>query len=139
MKNRFISGVMGIAAGLLIAGGPQFLFKLCGPADDGTWMRCRWTGQAEIGAGALIAALGIAHLLYSSPGVRMGFSAALSLSGILAFTIPRFLIGGCGNEMMPCRMITFPAIYVISVLTSVGFAANAAYLNAIRRKGDPLR
>jgi hypothetical protein len=133
VKNRVISGAGAVITGLLIALGPQFLFKLCAPMMNGHWMECHWTGQAEIGVGLMIALLGLALLFFSDSGVRLGLSIAALLSGILALLFPAVLIGGCAMETMQCRSVTFPALTVISVLTIVGFAVNTVYLYRARK------
>jgi hypothetical protein len=128
MKIRITGGIAVIALGLLIALGPQFLFKVCGPMENGGFMKCHWTAQAEIGAGALIAALGVAHIFFSSAKIRLGLAIGVVLSAILALLYPHALIGGCGMHTMPCRTIAFPALTVISILTIAGGALYIAYL-----------
>jgi hypothetical protein len=127
MKNRIIGGVSAVVLGLLVALGPQFLFKVCETMGD-TFMKCHWSAQAEIGIGALIAALGIAITLFSSPKTRLGLVIGIFLSGILALLIPHVLIGGCSMPSMQCRKIAFPAITVIGILILIGAALNAIYL-----------
>ncbi|WP_461248103.1 DUF4418 family protein, partial [Treponema sp. R6D11] len=58
MKKR-IFGIAVTVLGLLLALGSQFLFKVCEPMGD-MIMKCFWSARAEIGVGAVIAALGIA-------------------------------------------------------------------------------
>jgi hypothetical protein len=120
-----------VAAGLLIALGPQFLFKVC-PVMGDMIMKCHWSAQAEIGVGALIAALGIVLVVFAGPKTRLGLSIGVFLSGVLALLIPHVLIGGCPGHSMACRKITFPAITVISILLLIGVALNALYL--VRKK-----
>lgn len=99
---------------------------------DGRWMKCHWTGQAEIGVGILVILLGGALIFFPDNKVRLGLSIAVLLSGILALLLPHVLIGGCAMETMNCRAVTFPALTVISILTIAGFAANTVYLYRAR-------
>lgn len=128
MKIRIIGGIAVIALGLLLALGPHFLFKVCGPTADGGFMKCHWSAQAEIGAGALIAALGLALTFFAAPKTRLGLAIGVFLSGILALLIPHALIGGCGMHTMPCRKIAFPAITVVSILLLAGAGLYSFYL-----------
>ncbi|MDR0706832.1 MAG: DUF4418 family protein [Treponema sp.] len=128
MKNRIISGGAVIVFGLLIALGPQFLFKVC-PVMGDTYMKCHWSAQAEIGiGGVLIAGLGIALIVFANPCVRLGLTIGIFLSGILALLIPHALIGGCPMHTMPCRKVAFPAITAISILLLIAAALNGLYL-----------
>jgi hypothetical protein len=127
MKNRIASGAAAIVFGLLIALGPQFLFKVC-PVMGDMAMKCHWSAQAEIGVGGLIALLGVALIVFASPQIRLGLSVGVFLSGVLALLIPHVLIGGCPAHHMDCRKIAFPAITVISVLLLITAAFNALYL-----------
>jgi hypothetical protein len=126
MINRIISGGGAVVFGLLIALGPQFLFKVC-PVGDRI-MKCHWSAQAEIGAGALIAALGIALILFADPLARLGLAIAVFLSGVFALIIPHGLIGGCSMPSMACRKIAFPALTVIIILLLITTAVNLLYL-----------
>jgi hypothetical protein len=127
MKNRIISGSIVIVFGLLIALGPQFLFKVC-PVMGDMIMKCHWSAQAEIGVGALIAALGAALIFFSSPKTRLGLSIGIFLSGVLALLVPHALIGGCPMHSMACRKTAFPSITVISILLLTGSALYTLYL-----------
>jgi hypothetical protein len=132
MKNRIVSGGAVTAFGLLIALGPQFLFKVCPPAGD-IFMKCYWSARAEIGIGALIAALGAALVIFASPKTRLGLSIGIFLSGIIALLIPHSLIGGCSMHSMACRKIAFPSITVIAIFVLITAALNTVYLS--RKKG----
>jgi hypothetical protein len=132
MKNRIISGGGVIVFGLLTALGPRFLFKVC-PVVGDMIMKCHWPARAETGVGALIAALGIALIVFADPNIRLGLTMGVFLSGPLALLIPHALIGGCPGHAIPCRKIAFPSITVISILLLISAALNALYL--ARRKG----
>jgi hypothetical protein len=137
MKNRIVSGSAVIVFGLLIALGPQFLFKVC-PVVDGMYMKCHWTAQAEIGIGGpLIAGLGIALIFFASSKIRLGLTIGIFLSGVIALLIPHALIGGCPMHSMACRKITFPAITVIAILLLISSALNVAYLSRKKKQESP--
>ena len=118
MKKAIIFGSVIIIIGLLIALGPQFLFKVCLHEED-SFPRCHWSAQAEIGIGFLIAALGVCMIVFTEPKTRLGLSIGVFLSGIIALSIPHVLIGGCGMMAMACRRIAFPFISLFSVITLV--------------------
>jgi hypothetical protein len=127
MKNRIISGGATIVFGLLIALGPQFLFKVC-PVMEGMIMKCHWSARAEIGVGSLIAALGAALILFNNSKTRLGLGIGIFLSGVLALLVPHGLIGGCPGHSMACRKIAFPSITVIGILLLLGSAVYTLYL-----------
>lgn len=138
MKNRLFSGIGAVISGLLISLGPQTLFKACGPKENGSWMLCHWTTQAELGVGLLIAASGVLLLLFSSRKVRLGLSIATALAGILVILFPTILIGGCAMKTMTCQRLTFPVLEVIGAITVIGFAVNTWLLliqNRAEKKG----
>jgi hypothetical protein len=132
MKNRIFSGAATAVLGLLIALGPQFLFKVC-PVSAGMIMKCHWSAQAEIGVGALIAALGIALIVFANPKTRLGLSVGVFLSGVLALLVPHALIGGCPMHSMACRKVAFPSITVISILLLIG---SGFYILSLARKKE---
>jgi hypothetical protein len=127
MKKRIILSGGVLVFGLLIALGPQFLFKVC-PVVGDMFMKCHWSAQAEIGVGALIAALGIALVFFANPRIRLGLTIGIFLSGVLALLIPHTLIGGCPMHSMACRKVAFPAITIISILLLIGAGLYTAYL-----------
>jgi hypothetical protein len=124
MRNRVISGGAVVVLGLLAALGPQFLFRVC-PVMGDMLMRCHWTARAEIGVGALIAALGIALVIFADPKIRLGLTIGVFLSGVLVLLIPHVLIGGCSSPSMQCRTIAFPSLTVVGILLLLTAALNA--------------
>ena len=128
MKKRII-GIIFIALGLLLALGPQFLFKVCERIHmDEMPMKCYWTARAEIGVGGVIAAFGIALIIFTCAKIRLGFVIGILLSGIHALLIPYVLIGGCPGDSMPCQKIAFPAITIISILLLIVAGIYTIYL-----------
>jgi hypothetical protein len=115
MKRTVIISAIVIALGLLIALGPQFLFKVCDHGEDG-FPHCHWSAQAEIGIGFLIAALGACMIVFTDSKTHLGLLIGTFLASIIALAIPNFLIGGCGMITMKCRKVAFPALTVESVV-----------------------
>lgn len=91
-------------------------------------MKCHWTVKAELGAGLLIALLGVFLLIFRSGQIRLGLSLALILNGILALLIPTVLIGVCGSLHMTCRSLALPALTILSGIVITASAANVIYL-----------
>ena len=118
MKKAIFFGVVIIILGLLIALAPQFLFKVCGHGENG-FPRCHWSAQAEIGIGLLIAALGACMIIFTDPKTHLGLVIGIFFSGIIALSVPNFLIGGCSSLAMKCRSVTFPALTAISIVLLV--------------------
>jgi hypothetical protein len=118
MKKTIIFGATVIALGLLIALGPQFLFKVCDHGEDG-YPHCHWSAQAEIGIGLLIAALGACMIVFNDLKTHLGLAIGTFLTSIIALAVPNFLIGGCGMMTMKCRKVAFPALTVESVVLLV--------------------
>jgi hypothetical protein len=127
MKKTIIFAAIIIALGLLIALGPQFLFKVCAHGDDG-YPRCHWSGQAEIGLGLLIAALGACMVVFPDPKTHLGLSIGVFMAGTIALCIPHALIGGCGMMAMQCRKVAFPALTAESVVLLVFAAVTTVYV-----------
>ena len=118
MKKAIISGAVVTALGLLIALGPQFLFKICAHGES-VFPLCHWTARAEIGVGLLIAALGACLIVFNDPKTHIGLLIGIFLAGIVALGIPHFLIGGCGSLAMRCRKVAFPALTAESIVLLV--------------------
>jgi hypothetical protein len=134
MKNRIATGIITIIAGLLTAFGPSTIFSVCGPTDEGKFMKCHWTAQSEIGIGIIIAILGVSLIVISAKQIRLGISAGTALLAVLEILIPNKLIGVCGGEHMRCHALTLPVLTVLGAVTFVVLAANIVYLAYADRK-----
>jgi len=154
MKKCVIFGSVVILLGLLIALGPQFLFKVCelimtttGEAEDccaepetddccaptvGDLPICHWSARAEIGVGLLIAALGICMLVFTDPKTQLGLVIGVFFSAIVALFIPNTLIGGCDSMAMACHRVAFPTLTIESVILLV-FSAVIVVLGEIKK------
>lgn len=120
MKKGIITGSIVTVFGLLIALGPQFLFKVCPPATmTNGYPICHWTAQAEIGMGFLIAGLGMCLFVFSDLRAQQSLVIGTFLSSIIALSIPNVLIGGC-DAMMVCRRVAFPILSTVCIVTLIG-------------------
>ena len=151
MKNtfsRWISGVLFVALGLLIAIGPQTIFKPCSgllqiytegmqgqsmqqmPPSDARYvpMKCHWSANAEIGIGGAIAFLGILLLFFRKSPVRLGLSLAQAALGLVTVLIPSSLIGVCMGKTMQCRVLMLPLLLVLGCLVIAVSLANVSLL-----------
>jgi hypothetical protein len=127
VKTQLVYAAVIIILGLLIALGPQFLFKVCNAAEE-NFPRCHWSARAEIGTGIIIAGLGICMLLFpGEPKIRLGLSAGVFFTGITALLIPHTLIGGCSMMSMRCWRVAFPSLSVISVVLLLIAMADIIY------------
>ncbi|MCL2174522.1 MAG: DUF4418 family protein [Treponema sp.] len=128
MKRNNISGGAVILFGLLIALGPQFLFKMCGQHESG-YSACHYAGLAELCVGILIASVGICIVLISDIKVQLGLTIGLFLMAIVAGLIPyEIFFGVCDSDTMSCRNAALPALTVLSSCLLIGVVYNMIYL-----------
>ena len=125
MKNKIINAIFYIITGALLIVGPHTLFKVCDTTEK--IMKCWWSTRAEIAIGGLIVFSGIIILFLKNKGVLHTINLNNIASGIAAILIPSVLIGGCGKETMPCRSLTFPAIYIIGAAVILFSIVNLIY------------
>jgi hypothetical protein len=127
-KMNIIIGAIVVVLGLLITLGPQFLFKICGIHDDGGFSKCHWSGQAEIGIGFLIVALGVCMIVLKDTKTHLGLAIAVFLSSFVSLAIPHALIGGCDNAAMACQRVGFPALTVEAVILLIVSAVYVVFI-----------
>jgi len=125
-KNVLI-GAAAVLFGLLIALGPQFLFKAC-PMHDGEWSQCHWSVQAELATGIIIAVLGACIIFLSDLKTHVGLTIGIFLAGIVTVAIPYSIIRGCEGADMTCQKITFPILAVLGGLVMAGAIVYIVYI-----------
>jgi len=118
MKKAIIFSAIIIILGLLIALGPQFVFKVCGHGEEG-FPHCHWSAQAEIGMGLLIVALGTCMIVFTDSKTHLGLAIGTFFASIITLAIPNFLIGGCNSMAMKCHRVAFPALTAESIVLLV--------------------
>ena len=132
MKKRITVGTLFIILGLLISFGPSTIFAVCGPMDDGKFMKCHWTARAELGIGLGIVLLAVLSIVFASKEVRAGLLLGVATLASNSILIPTALIGVCGGEHMQCNALTRPALLVIGVISIVIALVQAVIL--LRKK-----
>ena len=133
--KHVVFSIIFLVSGLLIAFGPQFIFKIC-DQHHGEITNCFWTARALLGTGILIALLGILSLLFKNTGVLTGLGISILLNSLLAFLISNVLIGMCEHSTMDCRLITLPVLNVISIPVIVLAAVHVFLLSRSLRKEE---
>lgn len=126
MKNRIITSIGLIIYGAILAIGPLTIFKGC--PKGGHIMKCHHSIDILLILGIITGVIGIVSFIIKSDKIRLITSIIGLLSTIIAVLIPSVLIGACKNEMMDCRKITFPVVYVISAIFGVVFLINSIYI-----------
>ena len=125
MKNRIIFAAAFVLLGLLVILAPTVLFPVC---ESEMKMACFFTKKAEIGAGLVIAALGVIYFFLKNKDIRLGISIAQFLNAGLVLAFPVKLTGLCKMSDMACRVKTYPALIVLSVLLALTAAVNIVFL-----------
>ena len=128
--NGFDVILLALSAVLLL--GVLTAFAPCGAKEDGSWMTCHWAGNAVAGAAAVLTALAVMRFVVRDSKVRLGLSAAMIPTALLAALIPGRLIALCMMPSMRCRAVMSPAVTVLSVLL---IAAAVIDIALRRRKG----
>lgn len=132
MKNRVLSSAVYIVLGILLVLTPTVLLPTCN--SESMKMACYYTGRAEIGLGILIIILGGILFVFSKEEIREGISIAQIGIGVLILLYPTKIIGLCGMSDMDCRVQTFPALIVISVILIVVSVVNILYITRKKQK-----
>ena len=125
MKNRILFAAAFILLGLLVILAPTVLFPVC---ESEMKMACFFKKKAEIGVGLVIAALGVIYFFLKNKDIRLGISIAQFLNAGLVLAFPAKLTGLCKMSDMACRVKTYPALIVLSVLLALTAAANIVFL-----------
>lgn len=130
------AAIAALIGGLLLILVPRYMLPVC-EFKGYQPMHCSDTARMELYAGILLAAAGVAVLLFRRPGLVLGaLLAALGLSAA-AMILPE-IYGYCKSPNMPCNYGTVPSIRLISVVTAV-IALIAAVLSVrqmLRKDGS---
>ncbi len=126
MKNKIFISVVYTAAAVLLLAGPHTLFKVCELTEPP--MKCWWTVRAETGTAVLLFVSAGLYVFSSTTREKIYTSIFAAADTIFVILLPFVLIGGCSMNTMPCRTVTFPAIYAIGIITLIVTAGNLIVL-----------
>ena len=113
MKQKIIF-IGSTLTGLLLAWGPQVLFRPCPTTEK--FMKCFWSCRALIVVGCVLALIGLLQLLAKNTETRKALSVVALALFLGAILIPTVVIGGCAKEDMACRLLTFPITHGLAVV-----------------------
>lgn len=110
-KTKAIAAAL-VVLGILIAAGPHTLFHVCTSMTNA----CHYTGQAEIGVGAVLALLGVFSLFTKSRDQQRGLFLGALLVSVLSLLIVLVLVGVCPNTSMVCNREALPGLTIVGIL-----------------------
>lgn len=113
MKNKLMS-IGTIVVGVLLAAGPQFLFKVC-PVGDKP-MKCFYTAKALIAVGVILAVVGALQLLAKQAESKRLLAITGAVVCVMSILFPTVLIGRCMKPDMACNVLTFPVTHTLSAI-----------------------
>jgi len=114
---RRTAGIAALIGGLLLLLVPRFILPVC-EFKGYQPMHCSDTARAELYAGLVLAAAGIAVLLLRRPGLALAALATAIVASVAALAFPE-IYGYCKSPKMPCNYGTVPAIRLIALITAV--------------------
>lgn len=114
MNKKLFNGIVFIVYALALTVGPKFLYAGC-PAD-GMVMNCHKSLEVIFWIGIIVGIIGLAIILIKNREVLLGAHIAGIVASIVVVLIPTLIIGICQMETMPCRLVTFPVIYLITLV-----------------------
>lgn len=131
---RKLIGITAIAGGLLLVLTPRFILPAC-QYEGFARMHCSDTAHAEMIAGGILLAIGIAALLLKSAGTTIAAGVASLGISVASYAFPD-TFGYCLSSRMPCNYGMVPAVRFIAVVIGLIMAvAVAASLKAFQKKG----
>jgi len=119
MKNTIIFCILIIITGLVIALGPQYIFKGCPAGCCGGNTICHWSIKLMLAVGMIVTALGAFCFVYSDPKIQLGMTIGIFLTGIISLLALHVIIGGCEIKSMNCNLIVIPILTGLSILAII--------------------
>lgn len=105
--------IVNVILGILLAVGPYTLFAVCDTKEK--VMRCMYSCRTVTLFGILIILFGILNIFTSLKNEKYS-SVIVCVIYIFSLLVPKEIIGGCEMMDMRCQTVTFPVIYVVSLM-----------------------
>jgi hypothetical protein len=122
MNKKIFNGLAFIIYALALTVGPKFSYPGC--PTDGMVMNCHKSLAVIFWVGVIIGIIGLALILIKNREILLGGHIAGIIASAVVVLIPTVIIGICQMETMPCKVVTFPIIYLITlvffIINSVG-------------------
>lgn len=114
MNKKIFNGVVFIIYALALTLGPKFLYPGC--PTDGMVMNCHKSLAVIFWIGIIVGIIGLAVILIKNREILLGAHVAGIVASVVVVLIPTVIIGTCQMETMPCNVVTFPIIYLITLV-----------------------
>ena len=111
-----VSGVCLLAAGLILAGGTQFVFTACGIHDDGSYGRCHYAQLVTACIGLLVAVGALCSLFLKTREVSLAVSVITFCEALLVLLSPGKIIPLCMMATMHCLTMMKPFTLTMSLV-----------------------
>ena len=131
-KSRMFAIVFFVLA-VIVHLTPKLIAPVCAPMEDGSFMKCHWTGEGVFYVGIVMILMSVIHFLIKSEAVKLGISIASVLVGLYAILLPTHIIGTCKMHTMACNTSTKPVVLLVS---SIYVLVNLVYIFLFRKKAE---
>lgn len=109
------------------------VFQVCGPKEDGSFMKCQWAWRAAVTTSSVILLNALVHLIVWNEGIKTGISVSIFTISVANIFLVGTIIPLCGMETMVCRSLTHPGNTVLGIVTAIAAAADIA-VRAFKKK-----
>ncbi len=115
MKNK-LTGIVSLAASILLGGGVMTVFRACGPKEDGTWMHCHYAQMNVFYIAVGMAVISLISVLVSNAKLGAGLHAINIILSIAAILLPGTIMRMCMMDTMRCYAVMKPFVTIACVL-----------------------
>ncbi|MCL2174523.1 MAG: DUF4418 family protein [Treponema sp.] len=133
MKNTIVFCVLIVITGLLIAIGPQYIFRGCPSGCCSGNTICFWSIKLMLAVGMIVTALGAFCFVYNDPKIQLGMTIPIFLTGIVSLLALHVIIGGCAVKSMNCNIIVIPILTALNIIAVIISGIRILFLKKITK------